>query len=121
MVGTVRVCDPDVTDAEPDVLWPGDAQVLVLKVLPAVAEGSEPVMLLGRPVPVGGASVTAARDASVVLGSVAVVCWMAREVEASSPASAGGGPSSPGASVGEAPAAGVVSPAAAAAAVDESQ
>lgn len=121
-VGTVRVCDPDVTDELAVLCSLGDALVSVLRVLPAVAEGSEPVMLLGRSVSVGvGPSVTAANVASVALGSVPVVGWMARDVDASGPLSAGGEASPAGASVGDAPASGVVSPAAAAAAADEPQ
>lgn len=132
IVGMVSACDPDVTPDELDMLWLGDALVSVVRVLPVVAEGSKPVMLLGTLLSVSlsvgaaGLSVIAVRIASVALGSVAVVCWIAREVEASAPLSgsplaAGGGAPPVGALVGEAPASGVASPPAAAAAVEEPQ
>lgn len=57
----------------------------VATVLPAVTEGSEPVMLLGRPVSV---SVTAASDTSLALVSLGVVCCAAGGVVASKPLSA---------------------------------
>ena len=73
IVGMVSVWELDVTD-ETNIVLVGDALVSVARVLPVVADGSEPVMLLGRSVCVGGSVGAAAAVASPEPGSVGVAC-----------------------------------------------